>query len=115
MGGWYYYEIPIGCQVKHVKCVDDGYLFTCKLGSSWVEMHTKSDLPAFTDKGNTHRAQRPTLTRGRPRRAVDGATRRLVLRATPEQYAWVEQRANADETTVTEVLRTLLISSGMPQ
>jgi hypothetical protein len=113
-GDGHRFMLAVGSSVKCIRLIAGVYSFTAMLPLTrmWQVLQTEEDLPTFTDKGTRERAL-PMM--GRPTKGTTGAARRLVMRATEEQYRWVQERAEAKGIGISDELRTLLISSGLPQ
>jgi hypothetical protein len=115
-------QLAIGTQIKSVKL--DGGVYTFKVLASgspdegpWFDVYTDEDLPAFTDKGSSHRARKvsATLRPGRPLASVEPAVRPIAFRPTAKQRAWIERTAARKLMTVSEYIRARLEADGMPR
>lgn len=111
--------LPSDTEIKGVKIEGERYVFDARVRSTgaWVRASFAGDLPAFTDKGQAHRAahRADKLVHGRPRVSSDRSSKRLVAKVTEEQYAWAEREASRKEQTISQFLRARLISDGMPE
>jgi len=118
-GGEFRGELPIATPVKHVLCVDDGFLFHALRDGVWLELHTAEDLPAFTDRGRdqrgVHATRNATLGKGRPRLSSTTSTKRVVCKVTDTQYEHVERVSAQLDESVSTYVRKLLIQDGMPE
>jgi hypothetical protein len=111
--------LAVGTAIRNVRLDykhEYGFEAQLPVGRGWIEVITDEDLPAFTDKGSSHRARKvhATLQPGRPLTGEEHV-RAIAFRPTQEQSAWLQKRCVKHDLTMSEMIREALHKIGMPR